>query len=73
MLTLTGLAREQLVRSMHKHGKKLGREDAGEAWVLDGQVWLIEAQQAHKLGDYFEYLDMLRQGLRRLIPCKTEG
>jgi len=59
-----GLNRDNLVRSLAAHGTILFREDFGQTYVLDGKVWLIDKTSAENLGDYFEYRDKVRNGLR---------
>lgn len=67
MNTLHGFRRENLSRSLRAFGRRLQEEDWGVTWVLDGQVWLIDRLTATLLGDYLEYCDAVRSGMRPIV------
>jgi hypothetical protein len=62
VLPLTGEHRANLVRSLLVSGKPFGIQDGGTLWVQDGKVWLVGQTQASPQGDYFEFLERVREG-----------
>jgi hypothetical protein len=68
---IRGLRAERIIRQLLFWGRKLGTEDFGHAWVLDGKVYLVDAHSVECLGDYFEYRQAVESGRRRLTPCES--
>ncbi len=62
---ITGDRHDNLLRSIAAgHGRRIGSEDFGSVYVMDGKVWLVDADTATPLGDYWEYLMDVRDGKR---------
>jgi hypothetical protein len=62
VLPLIGEHRDNLVRSLLVSGKAFGIQNGGVLWAQDGKVWLVGDVQASLQGDYFEFLEHVREG-----------
>jgi hypothetical protein len=65
--------RDYIWRMCKAHGRHIGKDAWGEVWVLDGQVWLIDAREATKWGDWFEFCDTVRKGNRPTFTPREGG